>query len=439
MFNDKTTLKDLSIFSSDQDGSIFALLDFTITLQGKEVLKRHIISPPGDYGQVRQIQQAVKFWTTHLHLWPAVISNGTLVMLEKFFEAADHAVTPPSPVNMLFGTFLQKLLNKNEYSFTQFSLSHLSDFLKGCRQLTEVLNAHPPARLEQELQEMNKNLEHELASEIISIDKNTPYRELAKLSYRARREMKHKVFNLMRSYAMLDSWQAMAKATGEHKWVFPELLPSEALCFEAENLRHPLLKKPVPYNVNFGDKTNFMLLTGANMSGKTTFMRALGVTALLAHMGMGVPAERCRISFMEGVISNMQVEDNLLLGESYFFAEVQRMKLTARKLQQPGTYLVLMDELFKGTNVHDAYECTRAVIEGLLNKPRHIMILSTHLHEVAAHFAGRQDMIFNYFVTDMTENGAYHFTYELKKGISDDSIGYRILMNEGVIDLLKNG
>jgi DNA mismatch repair ATPase MutS len=173
------------------------------------------------------------------------------------------------------------------------------------------------------------------------------------------------------------------------------------------------------------------------MSGKTTFMRALGVGALLSHLGMAVPAEKLNISFLQGVITNMQVEDNILRGESYFFAEVQRMKTTAEKLLQPLPQLVLMDELFKGTNVHDAYECTKAVLEGLLQHPNHLMILSTHLYEVAQHFREEAKINFAYFVTQMGEGGNYIFTYELREGISNDRIGYRILKKEGVIDLLK--
>jgi len=116
---------------------------------------------------------------------------------------------------------------------------------------------------------------------------------------------------------------------------------------------------------------------------------------------------------------------------------VQRMKQTAEKLLQPLPHLVLMDELFKGTNVHDAYECTRAVVDGLLTHPNHIMILSTHLYEVAQHFSTRKDILFNYFVTQMHEDDSYDFRYELKEGISNDRIGYRILQKEGVISLLQ--
>jgi len=86
--------------------------------------------------------------------------------------------------------------------------------------------------------------------------------------------------------------------------------------------------------------------------------------------------------------------------------------------------------------VHDAYECTRAVIDGLLQRPDHLMVLSTHLYEVAQHFNTRTDILFACFVTDMTDDGGYRFSYELRKGISNDRIGYRILQREGVLDLL---
>jgi DNA mismatch repair protein MutS len=257
------------------------------------------------------------------------------------------------------------------------------------------------------------------------------------LNHQARREMKHTIYRLMSSYARMDAWQSMARATNEHGWIFPELLPPSPVYFDVRGLRHPLLKKPVSYAMQFETGRNFLLLTGANMSGKTTFMRALGVAALLAHAGMGVPATSMKVSFLQGIITNMQAEDNILSGESYFFAEVQRMKQTAVKLQQQQPHLVLMDELFKGTNVHDAFECTRAVIQGLLQHPAHLMILSTHLYEVAQQFGDINGILFAHFVTNMAADGGYQFTYELKGGISNDRIGYRILQKEGVIDLLN--
>ena len=436
MQNDKTTLRDLSIFTSDGSG-VFELIDHTSTQAGRDMLRKHIQQPSATYEGLVALQDAIKFWSANADLWPNVILNGTIVMLDKYFESAEAVSNPPDGFTSVLNSFFQKLLNKQEYFFIQFSLSHLSDFLKGCTQLAEIANAPGvPTLLHNELALIADELRHPLVGQIMSITKNTKYAELAKLNYKTRREMKNKVNRLLHSYARLDAWQSMAKATVENNWVFPDLLPATPVCFEATGLSHPLLRHPVSYDIGFDKTRNFLLLTGANMSGKTTFLRALGVGALLAHLGMGVPATSLKISFLQGIITNMQAEDNIMRGESYFFAEVQRMKQTAGKLLQQQSHLVLMDELFKGTNVHDAYECTKAVIDGLLNHNNHLMILSTHLYEVAQQFSDNPGILFSYFVTTMGADGAYKFTYELKPGISNDRIGYLILQKEGVIDLL---
>ena len=437
MRTDRTTLKDLSIFTAGSSGGVFDLLDRATTAAGRDALRAHILEPPATYDALTRTQETVQWWTANPDAWTDKISNGTLVMLEKFFEAADSVSAPPTGLAAVLGPALQKWLNRGQYTFVQFSLTHLTDFLKGATALASLLERDDlPPLLRENLQRIREVLAHPLIPEVSGVSKSTPFVQLSRLAFRARRELKLTVQTLVAQYARLDALQALARATQEHRWTFPELLPEAPVRMEATGLFHPLLRHPVGYEVAFREEQNFMLLTGANMSGKTTFMRATGVGALLAHLGCGVPAKAMRISFLHGVVTNMHVEDNLLRGESYFFAEVQRMKGTAQRLVENKPHLVLMDELFKGTNVHDAYECTRAVVQGLLNHPRHLMVLSTHLHEVAEHFAARPDIFFAYFVTDTAPDGAFKFSYALKAGISSDRIGYRILKQEGVLDLL---
>ncbi len=438
MQNDKTTLKDLSFFTADGNGGVFALIDRTTTQVGRDMLLKHLYRPADTYERLLDVQATIKFWVDNDKLWPTIILNGTIVMLEKYFDSADAATAPPTGVALALNTLFQKILNKREYFFTQFSISHLSDFFKGCTQLAAISDIPGiPAMLHRETLAIKEELNHRLTADIMDVTKQTKYAELLHLGYRARREMKGMVERLIASYARIDAWRGMARATVEHKWVFPDLQPASPVCLDTRGLRHPLLERPVAYDIKLNYNQNFLVLTGANMSGKTTFMRALGVGALLAHLGMGAPADYMRISFLHGVITNMQVEDNIHRGESYFFAEVQRMKQTAEKLLQPQPQLALMDELFKGTNVHDAYECTKAVMDGLMNHPNHLMILSTHLYEVAQQFSATADVQLAYFVTSIATDGAYEFTYELRQGISNDRIGYRILQKEGVIDLLR--
>ncbi|PSK94531.1 MutS-related protein [Taibaiella chishuiensis] len=432
---DKTTLSDLSFLTGDH--AVFNLINRCTTQMGTEALRQQVLNPPATYGLLKAQQDAVRFWEQHLDQWPKGISNGTLVMLEKFYESADMAATRPNAFGLMISSLMQRLFDRNEYSFIRFSVSHLIDFLKGCDELIALLEWNPPEPVLRELELFKSGLELPLCQALIRTDAHAKQSTLLDLSYHARREIKHLVRKMMAGYARLDALQSMARATREHNWSLPDLLPPDQLSYQAQGLYHPLLQRPVAYDIAFAKDQNFLFLTGANMSGKSTLIRAMGLGALLAHLGMGVPAKGMTISFLEGIITNMHVEDNIILGESYFFAEVQRMKMTAQKLNRNRYHLVLMDELFKGTNVHDAYECSRAVIEGLLTHRDNLMALSTHLNELSENIKTVPNVVFRYCYTRISEAGQYEFTYQLKEGVSKDRIGYLVLKQEGVLDLLK--
>lgn len=434
MILDKTTLQDLSFIQGEH--AVFSLINRCTTQAGTDALRKQVQAPPGNFEKLKAQQDAIHFWMQHRDSWTKKISNGTLVMIGKFYESADGVAGRTNAFGLFINSIMQKVFNRNAYSFVRFSVSHLIDFLKGCEELVQLQQYDPPYAISKELDAFRETLELPLCKSLVSMTDDSPQALMMDMSYRSRREIKHIIFHMIAGYARLDALQSMAAATLEHQWIMPELLPSEALLYQADQLFHPLLKQPVAYNIEYTREKNFLFLTGANMSGKSTLIRAMGVAALLAHIGMGVPAQAMKISFLEGIITNMQVEDNIFLGESYFFAEVQRMKLTAQKLSRNRFHLVLMDELFKGTNVHDAYECSRAVIEGLLRQTDNLMALSTHLNELSENIKGVHNIWFRYCYTHISADGKYEFTYQLKEGVSKDRIGYLVLKNEGVLALL---
>lgn len=432
---DRITLQDLAFFKGDVN--IFSLINKCTTQAGAEVLRKQVLQPPATYEQLQAYQEAVRFWQQNLSSWTTQISNGTLVMIERFFDSADTIHDRPGPMSIFLSGILQKLLNKDEYSFVRFSISHIIDLLKGCNELLALLNGSAPRLVREELEEMKMVLDMDLSRELLLLGPGAPQKQLLLLSFRVRREMKGHLRKMMLRYARMDALQSMARAGKEYNWQMPELLPPGELCYHVRQLFHPLLKQAKSYDADFSRGRNFLFLTGANMSGKSTFIRSLGVAAVLAHLGMAVPAQSMQISFLEGIISNMQVEDNILKGESYFYAEVNRMKVAAEKLSRRRYHLVLMDELFKGTNVHDAYECTRAVIEGLLEHNDNLMALSTHLYELADTLQSDSRLTFKYFHTEIDAEGNYHFTYRLKEGVSNDRIGFLVMKKEGVLELLR--
>ena len=173
------------------------------------------------------------------------------------------------------------------------------------------------------------------------------------------------------------------------------------------------------------------------MAGKSTFIKAVGTAVFLAHLGMGVPAQEMKLTLFDGTLSNINVIDNIMKGESYFYNEVQRIKATISKINDGRKWLILIDELFKGTNVEDAMKCSTAVIEGLLKIKNSLFILSTHLYEIGDQLKVYPNISFNYFETS-TVNGQLSFNYQLRKGISNDRLGYLILQREGVVKMLED-
>jgi DNA mismatch repair ATPase MutS len=114
---------------------------------------------------------------------------------------------------------------------------------------------------------------------------------------------------------------------------------------------------------------------------------------------------------------------------------VQRIKSTVEKISDGKNWFILIDELFKGTNIQDAMKCSTTVIEGLHKMNNALFVLSTHLYEIAEDLKKHSNIQFRYFETQVV-NDQLLFSYHLKEGISNDRLGYLILKKEGVVDLL---
>jgi DNA mismatch repair ATPase MutS len=144
------------------------------------------------------------------------------------------------------------------------------------------------------------------------------------------------------------------------------------------------------------------------------------------------------IPFPQLMLCNREnVKQNALQwSESYFFNEVQRIKKTIVKINDGRNWLILIDELFKGTNVQDAMKCSTSVVEGLRKMQNALFILSTHLYEIGEGLMQYPNIQFRYFETSVYDDQLI-FNYQLKEGISNDRLGYLILKREGVVNMLE--
>ncbi len=434
---DKTTLNDLSIFNTEEEFSIFNYLDETLTSNGKLQLKKNLSTPLISIEAITGIQETLMLIINMKDQWPKRISNGSIMVIERFY---DNNIDPiPSSVSTLTA-YSYKLLHGPDFSLIKYSVTHCFDFIKGMKQLIHAfLNENCPAPLQKILLEAKKITDNEAFKILDSNDHASaiPIPQLLQLGHFILHKFKMNMLGLLHIHAQLDAWYGMAVSVKKYDLVFPKFIESPQPFIEANGLFHILLQKPVAYNVVMNRQTNFLFLTGANMAGKSTFIKSVGTAVFLAHIGMGVPAKKMELSLFDGMLSNINVIDNIAKGESYFFNEVQRIKATIQKVNDGRKWLILIDELFKGTNVQDAMKCSSTVIEGLLKIKNSLFILSTHLYEIAEALKIHPNIKFNYFETTV-ENDQLLFNYQLREGISNDRLGYLILKKEGVVKMLEN-
>ncbi len=433
---DNITYNDLSLFQSEEEYSVFHKINFTRTVDGREWLVKFFKQPFNDIRKIRETQDIIRIILSKLDQWPTGITNGTVMVIAKFYDSNIDSI----PRGTLFDAAAYKVFHSPDFSLVRFSVTHFADFFRGLNALLQLLEGDQlPTRLKNDLERardlVNKPIIQEMANRE-PLQKFT-WKETVHYGGYLRNQYRNNSFELISIYGRLDAWFSMATAMQVYKLNFPEFIEQEQPLIDARQLFHMLVPGAVPYDVLLSRDTNFLFLTGANMAGKSTFIKAVGTTVFLAHLGMGVPAARMRLTRFDGLLSNINVVDNIVKGESYFFNEVQRIRKTILKIKDKGKWLVLIDELFKGTNVQDAMKCSSAVIKGLIKIDRSVFILSTHLYEIGEELKQYPNISMKYFETEVQED-QLSFSYQLKDGVSNDRLGYLILKREKVVELLES-
>jgi hypothetical protein len=212
---------------------------------------------------------------------------------------------------------------------------------------------------------------------------------------------------------------------------YPELV-SDGPLFEAVGMGHPLMdvRTCVPNDLTLCEDMPFLLVTGSNMSGKSTLLRAAGLNATLALMGAPVRATRLRLSALQVCVS-IRVDDSLLNGRSHFYAEVERLKAMLDRAASGPPVLFLIDELFGGTNSADRRVAAEAVIRLLIER-RAIGLVTSHdlaLSEIAEKHELKGA---NVHFTDVPTAEGLSFDYHLRPGKVDHSNALKIIKMMGI-------
>lgn len=431
---DKITLQDIGLFDSADHIGLSSHLNFCKSNGGTVYLQQYLHQPLSNLKQIEERQQALREIMNRLAQMDNMkITNGTCLIIEKLYETSFKS----TPANIsLTGAYWYQFWNKADYSLIKYSVEHLVLFVQNMMEWVdqfEEINNNPV--IEKLINNVNKLVQLPELENLRGRQKITNPQEILDLGHFFLYRYKNNTRALLEHFYELDALYSLAKAHVAYQFQFPHWMDDTKPYLEVEQAAHPLVNNAVGNDLTLSPTQNFLFLTGANMAGKSTFIKTIGIVIYLSHIGMGAPAKKITLTVMDGLITNLNISDNVAKGESYFYNEVQRIKNTVLKINDGKKNCVLIDELFKGTNIIDAMKCSIKVIEGLQKLRSSLYILSTHLYEISDNLNKYDNIQFSYFETEVKDK-ELHFQYHLTPGISQDRIGYLILEREGVVALL---
>jgi hypothetical protein len=230
-----------------------------------------------------------------------------------------------------------------------------------------------------------------------------------------------------------EALSALAAYAAEHPTdVMPEMVDG-APRFDATGLAHPLLPidRAIANDVTLGaDGPHVLLISGSNMSGKSTLLRTIGLNAVLAQAGAPVRAQKLTMSALE-IGATLRIQDSLQSGKSRFFAEITRLADVVSLARSGRNLLFLLDEVLAGTNSHDRRQGAAAIVVGLVQLGA-IGLITTHDLALTDMVGPLGDRAVNVHFEDRFEDGILHFDYRLKPGIVRTSNALALMRSVGL-------
>ncbi|MCG6186131.1 MutS-related protein [Maribellus maritimus] len=433
---DSQTINDLELFGKDKSRSyIFELYNSCKTAGGRKVLNKLMRSPLNELNQLKERANAIRF---------CYDTNFELKINHSQFEYIEHYLR--LNIAPLKNNFLDALLQNLSYKIKPSN--HYYIIMLGVQNLLYLFTHLQKKIFEVETETLPLQIVS-IFNQIETLTKNpkikkysgykikiTPL-QLGRLDNIFRKNLKDEIQEMLQSLYLLDVLISVANTAKNKNFTFPEYLEEEKPHLLISGLYHPLVENAVPYDFKTEDKNNLCFLTGPNMAGKSTFLKSLGLSVYLSHLGFPVPAKTYKTTVFNGIITTINLSDNIGKGYSHFYSEVKRVKETAQVIKDKKKVFVIFDELFRGTNVKDAFDASLLIILSFAKIQKSFFCISTHISEIANEIEHLDTILYRFFNSKL-ENETPVYDYKIIKGVCFDRLGLQIIKNEKIIEILKS-
>ena len=244
-------------------------------------------------------------------------------------------------------------------------------------------------------------------------------------------ENKHSLEKWFNTIAEFDALNSLGNlAFNETEFCYPTILDNNDHILICESGCHPLIPKNQAVANDFSiDNEDFLIITGANMAGKSTFLRTVSLMVVMSNLGLPVCAKSCVYSPIK-LITSMRTSDSLSDESSYFYSELSRLKTIVERLTKD-RYFIVLDEILKGTNSHDKAKGSKQFIEKLV-KTKSSGIIATHDLSLCS-LSEKLDSVYNYYFDAEIKNDELYFDYKFKKGICQNMNASFLLKKMGIV------
>lgn len=432
---DKQTIRDLELFPDRRyDNSIYTFYKRTTTVGGQELLHDMFSNPVSDFEFLQNRKYEIAFfYENNLCL---ELNSDQLDFIEYYLRN-QRVPLKDNIIDASFDGVKNKLKLDRDYYTISKGILHLIQLLNKLKLFLAEFQSFPlHLTLNEDLDKIRKFAASKTLKKALSQTKDLSFSQINRLDQFFRVSNKNSLRELLETVYKIDVLQTLSKIMKSDGFTLPDYRSGSQPLFEVVSAFHPLLSTPIPNSFMFKTDSNLCFLTGPNMSGKSTFLKTIGLHIYLAHLGFPVPAKNLKISVYDGLFTTINLTDNLNLGYSHFYSEVKRVKDIVLKINSQKNLIVIFDELFRGTNVKDAYDASLIIISTLAKIRDNLFFISTHLLEVAENLDKNDSIMFNCFESELI-NQKPLYDFKIKEGISKERIGMLIIKNENIIEILE--